>query len=167
MINCRAGGDCNGGNPGGVYEYAYDYGIPDSSCEQYIAHNLGHRCGDIDICRDCTWPPPPPGDDGLKACWAVPYKHFYAKDYYSVRGASHMKAEIYKNGPISCGIDVTAKFEDYKASDGIYHEKVWFPMINHELAIVGWGLDEETGTEYWIGRNSWGTYWGDYGFFKI
>lgn len=23
LINCRAGGTCNGGNPGGVYEYAY------------------------------------------------------------------------------------------------------------------------------------------------
>ena len=116
MVNCRAGGDCNGGNPGGVYRYAYNYGIPDSSCEQYTAVNLGHSCGAIDICRDCTWPPPPVGDDGLKGCWAVPYTHFYASDYYSVRGADKMKAEIYKNGPISCGIDVTTNFEkNYKA----------------------------------------------------
>ena len=77
-----------------------------------------------------------------------------------------MKAEIYKNGPISCGIDVTSGFEKYKPGT-IYSEKVWFPMINHELSIVGWGVDEVSGVEYWIGRNSWGTYWGDYGFFKI
>ena len=39
MINCKAGGTCNGGNPIGVYEYAHYFGIPDSSCEQYVAHN--------------------------------------------------------------------------------------------------------------------------------
>jgi cathepsin X len=33
VINAEAGGDCDGGNPDGVYEYARDKGIPDSSCE--------------------------------------------------------------------------------------------------------------------------------------
>ena len=167
MVNCEAGGNCEGGNPGGVYRYAYRNGIPDSSCIQYVAKDLDHSCQNIDICRDCTWPPPPPGKSGMDGCWAVPYTKFYASDYYSVRGADRMKAEIYKNGPISCGIDVTDKFDhDYKAGE-IFEQEVFFVMINHELSIIGWGYDEEKDMEYWIGRNSWGTYWGDYGFFKI
>jgi cathepsin X len=40
IVNCQAGGSCEGGNPGGVYEYAHSTGIPDSSCEQYVAHDF-------------------------------------------------------------------------------------------------------------------------------
>jgi cathepsin X len=76
-----------------------------------------------------------------------------------------MKAEIYANGPISCGVHVTDNFE-HNYNGGIYSEKT-IPLINHEISVVGFGVDEATGTEYWIGRNSWGTYWGEYGFFRI
>lgn len=166
MINCEAGGDCNGGDPSGVYEYAFETGIPDSSCEQYTATNLGKSsCGPMDICKDCRGPPPAEGDDGQANCWAVDYKKYYVSDYYSVSGADKMKAELFKYGPISCGIMVTDGFEKY--TGGIYSEVNSWPMINHEIAVVGWGLDEATKTEYWIGRNSWGSYWGDFGFFKM
>jgi len=76
-----------------------------------------------------------------------------------------MKAEIYKNGPIACGMDVTEKFDAYMG--GIYSERKSFPLINHDISIIGFGKDAATGVEYWIGRNSWGTYWGERGFFRI
>jgi len=173
MVNCNAGGSCNGGNPVGVYEYAYRHGIPDSSCMQYSATNIDFgnphktRCEPIDICRDCKSPAPAEDKDGQENCFAVPYKPYYASDYYYVSGVNQMKADIYKYGPISCGIYVTDKFQStYKAGE-IYSEKVSYVSINHEVSIVGWGVDDKTGTEYWVGRNSWGTYWGEYGFFKI
>jgi cathepsin X len=167
MVNCNAGGTCNGGDPSGVYDWAYNNGIPDSSCEQYVAKNLdSYTCDPIDICRDCTWPPPAVNETGQDKCWAVDYKKYYVSDYYGFSGVDKMKAELFKNGPISCGIMVTDGFEAYKKGE-IYSEVNSFPMINHEIAVVGWGLDKATNQEYWIGRNSWGTYWGDFGFFKM
>jgi cathepsin X len=166
MVNCQAGGSCNGGDPSGVYEFAYENGIPDSSCEQYVAKNLdSDTCGPMDICKDCRGPPPAEGDDGQENCWAVDYKKYYVSDYYGVSGADKMKAELYKYGPISCGLMVTDGFEKY--TGGIYSEVNSWPMINHEIAIVGWGFDDASQTEYWVGRNSWGSYWGEMGFFRI
>jgi len=48
-----------------------------------------------------------------------------------------MKAEILARGPISCGIDATAKLEKY--TGGIYSEVKLLPISNHEIAVVGWG----------------------------
>jgi cathepsin X len=168
IVNCHAGGDCSGGEPGSVYEYAFIHGVPHASCEQYDAGNLSGSdgCQPIDICRDCTWPPCPAGQKCLDKCWAVDYKKHYVSSYYGVAGVDQMKAELFKNGPISCGIQATDKFETTYFG-GIFRDYIAVPELNHEIAVVGWGLDEESGDEYWVGRNSWGTYWGEYGFFKV
>lgn len=108
IINCQAGGSCDGGDPAKVYEFAYNHGIPDSSCEQYTASNLPERaCTDFDLCRDCIPPAPAPGDDGLDNCAPVAHKKYYVSEYYSVVGAAQMKSELAQWGPISCGIQAT------------------------------------------------------------
>ncbi len=37
--------------------------------------------------------------------------------------------------------------------------------ISHAVVIVGYGTRD--GTDYWIVRNSWNTWWGDRGYFLI
>jgi cathepsin X len=169
IVNCRAGGSCQGGNPGEVYEYANMEGIPDSSCEQYVAANGDGKCTALERCKDCTWPPCPEGQTCQDKCWPVKHKNYYVQHYYNIRGADRMKAELYKNGPISCGVQANDQFEAYMdiKNQEIYKNNESGPfMMNHEIAVVGWGTNEK-GEGYWIGRNSWGTYWGDSGFFYM
>eukprot|EP01111_Echinosteliopsis_oligospora_P018086 TRINITY_DN810_c0_g1_i1.p1 TRINITY_DN810_c0_g1~~TRINITY_DN810_c0_g1_i1.p1 ORF type:complete len:290 (+),score=74.52 TRINITY_DN810_c0_g1_i1:66-935(+) len=153
LINCDGGGTCDGGDPGAAYEYINENGIPEESCAPYQAVN-GLDCSPT--CKTC-W--------GFnETCNAVTnYTLWKVSEYGSVSGADNMKAEIYARGPIACSIDATSKLEAY--TGGIFKEFKIIDLANHIISVVGWGV--ENGTEYWIVRNSWGTYWGENGYFRI
>lgn len=71
--------------------------------------------------------------------------------------------EIYQRGPITCIMAVTQEFKNY--TGGIFEDKTGAKGMDHDISVVGWGV--ENGVKYWIGRNSWGHYWGEKGFFRI
>ena len=52
-------GSCQGGENLGVYEYAHDRGIPDETCNNYLAIN--QECNKFRECGTCM-------PDG---CWAI------------------------------------------------------------------------------------------------
>lgn len=153
VIDCGGAGSCEGGEPGAVYKYAHDQGIPHETCNNYQARD--GECSESNRCGSC-WP----GD-----CFSIKnYTLYKVKDYGEVKGLAQMKAEIYHHGPIACGIAATKKFEYYDG--GIYQEETE-EEIDHIISIHGWGVDQELGIPYWIGRNSWGAPWGEGGWFRI
>ena len=75
-----------------------------------------------------------------------------------------MEAEIKARGPISCSLCVTPAVLNYTkgALSGACPKDAGL----HNVVIAGFGTSSTDG-DYWIGQNSWGTVWGDDGWFKI
>lgn len=68
-----------------------------------------------------------------------------------------------KIGPISITL-YGGSLADYKK--GIVKPKYFCPdMPSHAVLVVGYG--SENGTDYWIMKNSWGTNWGEDGYFRM
>ena len=72
--------------------------------------------------------------------------------------------EIYQRGPIACSVAVPQSLDDY--TGGIYCDDTGALHTTHEVSIVGWG-ETEDGQKFWNVRNSWGSHWGEQGFFRI
>lgn len=76
-----------------------------------------------------------------------------------------MMQEIYQRGPIACGIVADQKLVEYKS--GIFNNDTPYTPddIDHDISVVGFG--EENGVKFWTVRNSWGSAWGEQGFFRL
>ena len=76
-----------------------------------------------------------------------------------------IKEEIMNHGPVAAGFFVYEDFKKY--SKGIYVQDSSSGRMlgGHAIKIVGWGVEQ--GTNYWIVQNSWGSTWGENGFFRI
>ena len=68
---------------------------------------------------------------------------------------------------VCIGMDVTDGFEAYN-DFSVYKDNCTKCVAQeHDISLLGYGIDDESGEKYWIGRNSWGTFWGEYGYFRI
>lgn len=161
LVNCVPDG-CDGGDPTQAYAWIAENGIPDETCQNYIASGLGTNCSALNTCRNCA----PDFTNPSALCTPVKgYQNYFVDEHGTISGEQAMMAEIYSRGPIACGVAVTPAFEAY--TGGIFHDTTGASCsaIDHEISIVGWGT--EGGVDYWVLRNSWGTYWGEDGWMRI
>merc|ERR1719284_2089657 len=152
MVSCDQGDmGCSGGFLPKAWDYLKSTGIVPDACFPYAAGNgtapsCPNKCSDSE-----SWQ----------------QSKVKAKSVYAINGVANMQKEIMTNGPIQVAFMVYKSFMSYKS--GVYTKKPFefVPEGGHAVKIVGWGT--ESGTDYWLVANSWGTTkWGSLGgFFKI
>jgi len=146
--------NCHGGTSAKAYQYVHEYGLPDTTCSPYEAHT--EKCDEFHKCYNCVH---------NTTCYAIQdYTSYKLKEYGMVSGEHQMMAEIYRRGPITCKTAVSDEMMDY--AGGIMRDYTGEMRIRHAVEVVGFGVTTN-GTKYWVARNSWGTYWGENGFYRL
>lgn len=171
FLNCAPGhglsSGCDGGEPADVYEFMKRYGLPDETCLPYNATDhtkftqTNGTCPPEGYCMNCMHTPESPK---TPVCFPITKTVRYRVKEYGIISGEHAIMKELLNGPVVCGIGCSEGFT-YNYSAGIFEDKTNFTEIDHDVEVVGWG--EENGVKYWRIRNSWGTYWGENGFFRI
>jgi len=160
-------GSCRGGTVEGALYYIVDTSDDGNNCNGVITESSFPYQADGSI------PCSAKSDDWME--YLVPIENFKHVDlgYDNYRVREILKSWIMKNGPVATNMYVTNLFHLW---GNIFHNlKFYFPYINtrdnvynHCVVIVGWKDNPLIGRGgYWICKNSWGTYWGDNGFFSI
>jgi C1A family cysteine protease len=157
---------CDGGYPFFVGKFFNEFEVVPESCFPYTQSNS--KCSNV-----C---------DYTKNPKQYKVSHYgYIGGYYGATNEVLMMKELRARGPIPGNIRVPYTFNYYKS--GVFSESsitknadqlskttmvdrhLSWEKVEHSITIVGYG--EEKGVKYWIGMNTWGSNWGDSGFFKI
>lgn len=156
---------CDGGTSITVYNYVMENGLTDNTCSMYQARGWtnGLNCTAESICMNCD--PKPSIQHGT--CFPVQnYDKWMVTGGETIATPTEMINAL-QDGPITCAIDAMAPdFLTFNAQTIWRNTTVTDPDdLDHEISVVGYGT--ENGVDYWHVRNSWGTSWGDNGFFKV
>ncbi|CCA61405.1 hypothetical protein AV955_gp048 [Diadromus pulchellus ascovirus 4a] len=123
--------------------------------------------------------------DGTKKHFLYTVDDVYSMSVSNARDVKNMqtilKQHIMVRGPVIAGFLIMDDFPDgrfVEKGDGVYLEKshgldddvfVYDPKVvvgSHSVVVLGWGKSA-SGVNYWHCRNSWGTKWGENGFFRL
>ena len=145
LVSCdKANSGCNGGWEFNALDYVAKNGLVHEACFPYKASNLAcpNKCAD--------------GKD-----WAASHVCKCAAKVFC-QGSSAMIACM-KTGPVTAGMWVYQDFMGYKG--GIYKWNGSGSRLGgHAIRCIGYNTTPEA---HYICANSWGTSWGEQGYFRI
>jgi cathepsin B len=148
---------CEGGDPDDAWSFVQSTGLVTDACYPYSIPTCPpaqQPCLNFVDTPNC-----------LSSCNNTdPWVPYMLSSVYDVSSdASAIQSEIYTNGPVEACFTVYSDFLNYKS--GVYQYESGDALGGHCVKIIGWGV--EGGLPYWLINNSWTTYWGDNGQFKI
>ena len=142
LFYCGAAGEGYNCETGWYADHALNYaanpGIADESCFPYSA-----------------------GDQGCSLCSDWQNRVVRAAAWHSIPSVDDMKSWISSIGPLSACFCVYNDFFSYV--DGVYTHVTGDVAGGHCISVIGY--DDSAGC--WMAKNSWGTGWGESGFFQI
>ncbi|MBN2185655.1 MAG: T9SS type A sorting domain-containing protein [Candidatus Krumholzibacteriota bacterium] len=140
MIDCNVyGSDCDGGTASAAYQILMTYGGVLESC-------IGYTATDGNLC-------------GQESCDPVARM----SSIYAVANNIDVIKEALLKGPVFSAFKTHSPVFD--AYDGGCYDYNDLNAPDHAVLIVGWDDTACGGAGAWICKNSWGTGWGDDGFF--
>jgi C1A family cysteine protease len=139
LFFCNSGASCSRGwYPSAALDVARDTGISDEACYPYDVS--AQACT---LCPDC--------EDRLTRI----------DDWVGLTNEADMKQTLADHGPFEATMLVYSDFFGYPG--GVYRHTSGQFSGGHAVTVVGY--DDEEG--YWIVKNSWGSGWGEDGWFRI
>ncbi|XP_044005058.1 tubulointerstitial nephritis antigen-like [Aphidius gifuensis] len=128
-----------------VDDDCYPWTGDSNKCEFYIKENYLVRCQQSSILQR-------------------PKLYQIGRAYRVPDNENDIMNEIINFGSVQATMQVYQDFMNYK--NGIYNQPKDAEFIGFlSVTIIGWG--EESNEKFWIAANSWGTSWGENGYFKI
>jgi hypothetical protein len=166
LVSCFNAGNGWGGCRGQYLDVTCNYlksgsGITDEQCFPYVAYevNCTNKCSNGAVYKLRSW-------NFLPCAYTHKVRWRYsngATDFYQldIPSVQTIKGAV-SQGPVLCALAVYNDFYSYYG--GVYEpgSGVYFEGL-HAITIVGWDDSDRS----WICKNSWGTGWGNSGYFKI
>jgi C1A family cysteine protease len=148
LLSCSGAGSCNGGYTDSASAYIESTGLPGESYFPYTATN-----------NSCA---------NALADWVSNAKTIFSWSYVtsSPPNLNNLKNALSTYGPLVATMDVYNDFFNY--AGGIYEYTTGSYVGGHAILIVGYTDDATVdGGGYFKVKNSWGTGWGNAGYFLI